>query len=165
MAQQNEYLVFENGPSTDIKLQWASYRDASDQSSLSRIWGGIHPPADDILGRKNGIKIAKNAFTKAETLFFNDNDQDGYLSVDDCDDDNADINPGAAEICDGIDNNCDGIVDGETDSDGDGIADECDDDDDNDGIKDIADECGGTPLGDKTDSHGCTDNDQDGYSP
>jgi hypothetical protein len=52
----------------------------------------------------------------------------------------------------GIDNNCDGIVDGETDSDGDGIADECDDDDDNDGIKDIADECGGTPLGDKTDS-------------
>lgn len=165
VAKKNEYLVFEDGPSTDIKLQWAAYRDASDQSSLSRIWGGIHPPADDIPGRKNGIKIAKNAFTKAETYFFDDNDQDGYLSVDDCDDNNANVNPGAAEVCDGIDNNCDGIVDGEVDSDNDGIADECDPDDDNDGTQDVADECAATPPGVKTDSHGCTDNDQDGYSP
>jgi len=43
-ARKNEFLVFEEGPSVDITLQWATYRDASDQSSLSRIWGGIHPP-------------------------------------------------------------------------------------------------------------------------
>ena len=50
-APANEFLVFEDGPSVDITLQWATYRDASDQTSLSRIWGGIHPPADDIPGR------------------------------------------------------------------------------------------------------------------
>ena len=50
-ALKNEFLVFEDGPSMDLILQWATYRDASDQCSLSRIWGGIHPPADDIPGR------------------------------------------------------------------------------------------------------------------
>ena len=165
VAKKNEYLVFEDGPSEDIKLQWAAYRDASDQSSLSRIWGGIHPPADDIPGRKNGIKIAANAFTKAERYFFDDNDQDGYLSIDDCDDNNANVHPGAAEICDGLDNDCDGIVDGESDVDQDGIADNCDPDDDNDGIADNADLCANTPAGNKVDVSGCTDNDQDGYSP
>ncbi len=49
----------------------------------------------------------------------------------DCDDSNAAINPAAAEICDGIDNNCDGLVDNGasdvatwyTDADGDGYGD------------------------------------------
>jgi hypothetical protein len=53
-AKKNEFLVFEDGPSVDVILQWATYRDASDQCSLSRIWGGIHPPADDIPGRQIG---------------------------------------------------------------------------------------------------------------
>ncbi len=36
----------------------------------------------------------------------------GYVSNgDDCDDANADINPAAAETCDGLDNNCDGLID------------------------------------------------------
>ena len=48
--QANDFLVFEEGPSVDMTLQWATYRDASDQCSLSRIWGGIHPPADDLPG-------------------------------------------------------------------------------------------------------------------
>lgn len=61
-APMNEFLVFEDGPSTDITLQWATYRDASDQCSLSRIWGGIHPPADDIPGRVIGEKIGKEAY-------------------------------------------------------------------------------------------------------
>lgn len=68
-APANEFLVFEDGPSEDIVLQWATYRDASDQTSLSRIWGGIHPPADDIPGRIMGIDIAEDAFAKVEELF------------------------------------------------------------------------------------------------
>ncbi|MEW4925457.1 FG-GAP-like repeat-containing protein [Algibacter sp. 2305UL17-15] len=62
IARKNEFLVFEEGPSVDVKLQWATYRDASDQCSLSRIWGGIHPPADDIPGRLIGEKIGIDAF-------------------------------------------------------------------------------------------------------
>ncbi len=68
-AAQNEFLVFEDGPSTDLTLQWATYRDASDQTSLSRIWGGIHPPADDIPGRLIGIDIGHDAFERAEAYF------------------------------------------------------------------------------------------------
>lgn len=69
VAKKNEFLVFEEGPSVDVKLQWATYRDASDQCSLSRIWGGIHPPADDIPGRRIGIQIAEKTFAKANRYF------------------------------------------------------------------------------------------------
>jgi hypothetical protein len=65
----NDFLVFEKGPSVDMTLQWATYRDASDQCSLSRIWGGIHPPADDIPGRLIGEQIGKDAFAIAESYF------------------------------------------------------------------------------------------------
>ena len=69
VAEQNEFLVFEEGPSQDIVLQWATYRDASDQCSLSRIWGGIHPPMDDIPGRIIGEEIGKEAFDYAVSYF------------------------------------------------------------------------------------------------
>lgn len=65
----NEFLVFEEGPSVDMTLQWATYRDASDQCSLSRIWGGIHPPADDIPGRLIGEQIGLDAFALASQYF------------------------------------------------------------------------------------------------
>ena len=61
-AQKDEFLVFEDGPSKDITLQWATYRDASDQCSLSRIWGGIHPPADDLPARVIGEQVGNQAF-------------------------------------------------------------------------------------------------------
>lgn len=84
--EKNEFLVFEEGPSESFELQWATYRDASDQTSLSRIWGGIHPPLDDIPGRKIGIMIADQVFKKARDYFYNDVDGDGLYSYEDCDD-------------------------------------------------------------------------------
>ncbi|PWI31297.1 hypothetical protein DI383_01090 [Flavobacteriaceae bacterium LYZ1037] len=68
-ARKNEFLVFEEGPSVDVTLQWATYRDASDQCSLSRIWGGIHPPADDIPGRIIGEEIGVEAYDFAVPYF------------------------------------------------------------------------------------------------
>ena len=59
-----------------------------------------------------------------------DADGDGYDVETDCDDDNAAVNPAAAETCDGLDNNCDGVADeGVTstfyqDADGDGYGDD-----------------------------------------
>ncbi len=41
----------------------------------------------------------------------NDADGDGFNTQDDCDDDNPQIFPGAAELCDEFDNNCNGLVD------------------------------------------------------
>ena len=68
-AEKNTFLVFEEGPSVDVVLQWASYGDAADQTSLSRIWGGIHPPVDDIPGRRIGQIIAVDAFELANRYF------------------------------------------------------------------------------------------------
>ncbi|MFD1063814.1 FG-GAP-like repeat-containing protein [Winogradskyella litorisediminis] len=69
VAKKDEFLVFEKGPSVDVTLQWATYRDASDQTSLSRIWGGIHPPADDLPGRFIGQEVADDAFAFAVPYF------------------------------------------------------------------------------------------------
>lgn len=66
---QDQFLVFEDGPSQSFSLQWATYRDASDQCSLSRIWGGIHPPADDFPGRQLGLEIADMTMTKVSSYF------------------------------------------------------------------------------------------------
>lgn len=73
-ASQNEFLVFEEGPSEHVVLQWATYQDASDQCSLSRIWGGIHPPIDDIPGRKIGRKIGLAAFDFGAKYFYGKQD-------------------------------------------------------------------------------------------
>jgi len=69
IATQDEFLVFEDGPSETITLQWATYKDAADESGLSRIWGGIHPPADDIPGRFMGEQIGLDAFSLADQYF------------------------------------------------------------------------------------------------
>jgi len=68
-AKANEFLVFERGPSVDVPLQWATYRDAADQTGLSRIWGGIHPPVDDLVGRRLGARVGEEAWQRAWALF------------------------------------------------------------------------------------------------
>ena len=67
------------------------------------------------------------AFGRGQTV---DDDSDGYSSGEDCDDADPDANPGAEERCDGIDNDCDGMLDEDdatdattwhSDADGDGF--------------------------------------------
>ena len=62
-------LDFEYGPMTPVQLQFATYFDASDQASLSRVYGGIHPPADDFSGRRIGHEIGPAAWDLAMQYF------------------------------------------------------------------------------------------------
>lgn len=84
---------------------------ASMQAYLDSGWKKSYPP------------------TKDSIMYFFDGDKDGYgtlskykfgdsivpasycMNVLDCDDSNSNTYPGAPEICDGVDNNCDGIID------------------------------------------------------
>lgn len=40
-----------------------------------------------------------------------DADSDGFYEHEDCDDNNADIHPDATEVCNEVDDNCNGLVD------------------------------------------------------
>ena len=118
-----------------------------------------------------------------------DTDGDGYFVEGgacgevDCNDNNANINPGAVEVCDGIDNDCDGVVDEGcnepicTDADADGYFVEggacgepdCDDNNYyiNPGVEEICDgidnNCNGQ-IDEGCNEPICTDADVDGYS-
>ncbi|MCF3649862.1 FG-GAP-like repeat-containing protein [Synoicihabitans lomoniglobus] len=65
---QNDFLRFEIGPAADITLQWATYYDAADQAGRSRLYGGIHIAADDVVGRMLGSQVGMDAFLKAQAL-------------------------------------------------------------------------------------------------
>ncbi|MCB9758594.1 MAG: hypothetical protein H6739_02015 [Alphaproteobacteria bacterium] len=60
---------------------------------------------------------------------FEDADQDGYAACQECDDGERSVNPSATEVCDGVDNDCDGEIDADAvdadtwyvDTDGDGF--------------------------------------------
>jgi len=62
-------LDFEYGPMADMKLQFATYFDASDQASVSRVSGGIHPPGDDFPGRRIGHVVGPDAWRLAMQYF------------------------------------------------------------------------------------------------
>lgn len=62
-------LKFEKGPTTDIRLEWATYYDAADQAGQSRLWGGIHIQADDFTGRELGSQCGKDAWALAQRYY------------------------------------------------------------------------------------------------
>lgn len=68
----DEFLEFERGPSMAMCLQWARFYDASDQSGISRIYGGIHPAYDDLPGRIIGQTMGDNAWVQANRYFDGD---------------------------------------------------------------------------------------------
>jgi hypothetical protein len=74
-----------------------------------------------------------------------DNDGDGHSSCFDCDDAEACVNPGAAEVCDGIDNDCDSAADED---------DVCCPDADADDVCDDSDNCAGVANPDQADDDG-----------
>ena len=68
-APAGKALHFEYGPSETLQLQWATYGDAADQAGLSRLWGGIHVPVDDLTGRRVGAQCGQGAWELARQYF------------------------------------------------------------------------------------------------
>lgn len=62
-------LDFEAGPDLPVTLQWATFRDASDQAGLSRLYGGIHVRSDDFAGRRMGATVGEAAWEKAQEYY------------------------------------------------------------------------------------------------
>ncbi|MDG1484202.1 MAG: putative metal-binding motif-containing protein, partial [Myxococcota bacterium] len=85
-----------------------------------------------VLGCDTGDKVGEESVDEDDVsdALAVDADGDGYDDTEDCDDNNSVVNPSAAEICDGVDNNCDGQIDEGVsttyyaDADGDGFGDE-----------------------------------------
>ncbi|MEK6940468.1 MAG: putative metal-binding motif-containing protein [Nanoarchaeota archaeon] len=104
-----------------------------------------------------------------------DVDIDGYCNDVDCNDNNSGINPIASDVCDGLDNNCDSIIDEDFDLDRDGIS-TCasvpDCNDNNNSISpsageicgnDVDEDCDGEAIECPTCVNGSVDIDVDGY--
>lgn len=68
-------LLNELGPSVPFNLTYATYYDAADGAGLSRIYGGIHPPADNFGGRRVGEMTGKGVWETARKYF------DGTITV------------------------------------------------------------------------------------
>ncbi|HUG48368.1 MAG TPA: vanadium-dependent haloperoxidase [Candidatus Limnocylindria bacterium] len=62
-------FLHEEGPTADITLQWATYYDAADQAGVSRLYMGIHIPADDLEGRKIGADCGILAWELVQRYF------------------------------------------------------------------------------------------------
>jgi hypothetical protein len=97
----------------------------SNASDCDDTNGSIYPGATE---HCNGVDDDCDGQTDEDcTLWYRDGDGDGYghptdsstyqhgdyttQNNGDCDDSDYSINPGATEVCDGIDNNCDGLTD------------------------------------------------------
>jgi hypothetical protein len=113
-------------PSPGTSLQWRLIRISDNQVLQSGII------QTDPTGRVTvpGIRLFKNPVRCRLLIEYpsTDLDGDGFTAQNDCDDSNATVFPGAAELCDNLDNDCDGWTDEDVfisyffqDTDGDGF--------------------------------------------
>ncbi|BCX48674.1 hypothetical protein HAHE_25820 [Haloferula helveola] len=91
-AGAGSFLEFEYGPSATVELQWATYFDAADEAGISRRWGGIHPPVDDLPARVIGSECGKSAWEIARKYW------DGSITDEAMVPDIARLSPSVARI-------------------------------------------------------------------
>lgn len=117
----SDFTVSATACATANTLTW----DMPDFAMLTPIYVRIY--AFSASSNFNGIATIEHV-TLGGFVTFADVDDDGYTSDVDCDDFNPAVNPGASEVCNAIDDDCDGTADDGltflnyyTDADGDGF--------------------------------------------
>jgi hypothetical protein len=96
---------------------------------------------------------------KDDTAPMVDADGDGWGEDEDCDDGDPTVHPGAAELCNDLDDDCDGLVDGQDPDLQDGLTWYADRDGDGYGDPDATDEACHPPPGHIADASDCDDDD------
>jgi streptogramin lyase len=84
--------------------------------SAGYLFGQFHSPSSVALDSSGKIYVSDQGNHRIQIFSalddpIVDSDDDGFLPPEDCDDSDAAVNPGATEVCDGSDNNCDGNID------------------------------------------------------
>lgn len=62
-------LRFEDDLYAPITLQWATYRDMSDETALARVTSGAHIPSDVLVSRPIGAQIAEMVLSLTQDYF------------------------------------------------------------------------------------------------
>ena len=145
-VQGFRFIVLSDEAMTDLEIRFLSQK--------AQEYAVFYNQATEGLGT---LDIGLNAVEQVV-----DNDMDGYSSEDDCDDNDPNINPGAAEIFNNdIDENCDGTA-AQEDADGDGYNSDEDCNDNNANINpgaaeivnnDVDENCDGTAAQEDADGY------------
>jgi large repetitive protein len=83
-------------------------------SSVLRLFGSVALALS--LGCSDTGKVDVADADVGTDVAVSDSDGDGFMGEDDCDESSPLVNAGAAELCDGLDNDCDGDVDEDVES-------------------------------------------------
>ena len=134
-----DYVVDEDPvdqPTWYVDIDGDGYGQAAVTEQACEPSSGFVETADDCDDSDPDIHPGADESDCADSVDYNcdgsvgyeDVDGDGFAACDDCDDADGDVNPDAVEVCDGVDEDCDGLVDNDAadattwygDSDGDG---------------------------------------------